>query len=109
MSYSIIATPEFKRELKSLVKKYRSLKSEFSELIDELKENPQQGTAIGHNCFKIRLAISSKGKGKSGGARVITSVFVTDKEVYLISIYDKSEKENISDTEIKKLIKNLGK
>jgi mRNA-degrading endonuclease RelE of RelBE toxin-antitoxin system len=107
MSYSIIATPEFKRELKSLVKKYRSLKSEFSDLIDALKENPQQGTAIGHNCFKIRLAISSKGKGKSGGARVITFVFVTDKEVYLISIYDKSEKENISDTEIKKLIKNL--
>ena len=109
MSYSIIATPEFKRELKSLVKKYRSLKSEFSNLIDELKENPQQGTAIGHNCFKIRLAISSKGKGKSGGARVITSVFITDKEVYLISIYDKSEKENISDTEIKKLIRNLGR
>ncbi len=89
MSYSIIATP--------------------SNLIDELKENPQQGTAIGHNCFKIRLAISSKGKGKSGGARVITSVFITDKEVYLISIYDKSEKENISDTEIKKLIRNLGR
>jgi len=109
MSYSIIATPEFKKELKSLVKKYRSLKSEFSNLIDELKENPQQGTAIGHNCFKIRLAISSKGKGKSGGARVITSVFITDKEVYLISIYDKSEKENISDTEIKKLIRNLGR
>lgn len=109
MSYSIIATPEFKRELKSLVKKYRSLKSEFSNLIDELKENPQQGTAIGHNCFKIRLAISSKGKGKSGGARLITSVFVTDKEVYLISIYDKSEKESISDTEIKKLIRNLGR
>ena len=109
MSYSIIATHEFKKELKSLVKKYRSLKSEFSNLIDELKENPQQGTAIGHNCFKIRLAISSKGKGKSGGARVITSVFITDKEVYLISIYDKSEKENISDTEIKKLIRNLGR
>jgi mRNA-degrading endonuclease RelE of RelBE toxin-antitoxin system len=109
MSYNIIATPEFKRELKSLVKKYRSLKSEFSDLIDDLKENPQQGTAIGHNCFKIRLAISSKGKGKSGGARVITSVFVTDKEVYLISIYDKSEKESIPDAEIKKLVKSLGK
>jgi mRNA-degrading endonuclease RelE of RelBE toxin-antitoxin system len=87
MSYNIIATPEFKREFKSLLKKYRSLKSEFSELISDLKVNPQQGTAIGHNCFKIRLAIASKGKGKSGGARVITSVFITDKEVYLISIY----------------------
>ena len=107
MSYSIIATPEFKRELKQLSKKYRSLKTEFSDLIDDLKKNPIMGIPIGHGCYKIRLSIASKGKGKPGGARVITSVYVTDFTVFLISIYDKSEKENISDSELKKLLRNL--
>ncbi|MFI5188060.1 MAG: type II toxin-antitoxin system RelE/ParE family toxin [Chitinophagales bacterium] len=96
MSYSIEVTKFFKRQLKRLVKKYPSLKSEFKKLTESLEENPEQGTPIGRNCYKIRLAIASKGKGKSGGARVITHVYVVREIVYLLSIYDKSEQENIS-------------
>jgi hypothetical protein len=63
------------------------------------------GTPIGKNCYKIRIAISSKGKGKSGGARIITHYVITDKTVYLLSIFDKSERENLTDKEIKELLK----
>jgi len=72
MSFNIIATEPFERKLKRLAKKYKSLSSDLSAVIDELAENPTLGTPIGKNCYKIRVAIASKGKGKSGGARMIT-------------------------------------
>ena len=62
---------------------------------------------LGNNCYKIRMAISSKNKGKSGGSRVITFVKISQTTVYLLSIYDKSEKENISDSELKELLNSL--
>jgi hypothetical protein len=62
---------------------------------------------LGKDCYKIRLSIKSKGKGKSGGARIITCVKVIDGNVYLITIYDKSEKESISNKELKELLSNL--
>lgn len=105
MTYNIIAVPTFRKELKKLVKKYNSLKSEFLELIESLEHNPEQGTKIGHNCYKIRLAIASKGKGKSGGARIITNIVISEETVYLLSIYDKSEKDNLSDKELNELLK----
>jgi len=74
MSFNIIATEPFERKLKRLAKKYKSLSSDLSAVIDELAENPTLGTPIGKNCYKIRVAIASKGKGKSGGARMITFV-----------------------------------
>lgn len=64
MGYTIIATPVFRRELKRLVKKFPSLRSEFAQLIDRLEEHPDEGTFLGNNCYKIRMAIASKGKGK---------------------------------------------
>jgi mRNA-degrading endonuclease RelE of RelBE toxin-antitoxin system len=105
MSYKVISIPKFEKELKILTKKYPSLKNEYIELVHSLKLEPEQGTSIGNNCYKIRLGIASKGKGKSGGARVITYVFVTDSTVFLLSIYDKSVKANISDNELKALLK----
>ncbi|RLD43480.1 MAG: hypothetical protein DRI86_09900 [Bacteroidetes bacterium] len=69
--------------------------------------NPRTGDFLGNDVYKIRLAIKSKGKGKSGGARVITHLKVTNDIVYLISIYDKSEKDTISDNEIKELLKQI--
>ena len=69
-------------------------------LLDSLEVNPKQGIPLGKDCYKIRLAIASKGKGKSGGARVITCVKVVKQTVYLLSIFDKSEFENISDEEL---------
>jgi len=107
MSFEIIAVPNFKRELKKLSKKYPSIKNDFSVLIDSLKKDPSQGTPLGQDCFKIRMAIASKGRGKSGGSRIITCVKVTKSRVYLISIFDKSEKENITAKELSQLLKNL--
>ena len=107
MSYNIIATPKFRQELKHLVKKYPSLKKEYSSLIISLEEKSNIGTALGNNCFKIRLAIKSKGKGKSGGARVITYVQIINKTIFLLSIYDKSENENISDKELIAILQSI--
>jgi mRNA-degrading endonuclease RelE of RelBE toxin-antitoxin system len=107
MSYKVETIPNFEREAKRLIKKYRSLKKELSELVSELQENPDSGTSIGKGIYKIRLAIASKGKGKSGGARVITQFKVIKKTVFLISIYHKSEKEDIPDKELELLLKQL--
>lgn len=70
--------------------------------------NPVQGIFIGRNCYKIRLSIASKGKGKSGGARVITYVHIKGEIVYLLTIYDKSETEDISDKELEKILEEIG-
>ncbi len=70
-------------------------------------KDPVIGTHLGKDFYKIRLAITSKGKGKSGGARVITCVKIIAETVYLASIFDKSEKENISDKELKELAKTI--
>jgi len=107
MSYSIVAVPKFKKELKKLIKKYSSLKEEFTSLIEKLENNPEQGKPLGNNCYKIRLAIKSKGKGKSGGARVITNIIIEDEIVYLLSIYDKSDRQNLTNKELLELLKSL--
>ena len=89
------------------MKKFSSLKKELQTLINELKKEPTKGTSIGQNCYKIRLAITSKGKGKSGGARVLTHIVFKDNTAYMLSIYDKSDIENLSDKEIMELIKQI--
>jgi hypothetical protein len=106
MNYRVIPIFTFEMQLKRLVKKYPSLKNEFTEVALSLAGNPQ-GQALGNNCYKIRLSIKSKGKGKSGGARTITHVFIQNREVYLLSIYDKSETETISEEKIFELLKQL--
>jgi hypothetical protein len=103
----VLVSDNFKREAKRLIKKYRSLGAEILTLIEDLKENPRMGDEITENCYKIRLAIASKGKGKSGGARVITFVFALTEDVILLSIYDKSDKSNISDKDLNDLLKDL--
>lgn len=105
MSYNVLAIPPFDKQLKRLVKKYPSLKNEFAELLKSLEEEPEQGTNLGNNCYKIRIAIASKGKGKSGGARVITNFIIAENTVFLISIYDKSEKQILTDKELDELLK----
>jgi mRNA-degrading endonuclease RelE of RelBE toxin-antitoxin system len=104
MSYKVKSIDVFEKQTKRLLKKYSSLKKELLQLVQELKDNPKQGTAIGKNCYKIRISIASKGRGKSGGARIITNVVVTVDTVYLLSIYDKSEKENLTDKELDELL-----
>lgn len=105
MGYSVVVSPTFRKKVKRLAKKYASLKTELLALVDTLEKAPEQGIPIGKGCFKVRLAIRSKGTGKSGGARVITCVIHVKKEVRLLSIYDKSEQATISEREIHTILK----
>jgi len=107
MSFKLLITHRFEKELKRLVKKFPSLKLEFADLVNTLTTNETAGAYIGNNCYKIRLSIQSKGKGKSGGARVITYLYLEDKTVYLLTIYDKSEKSNLKPNELKEMLESL--
>ncbi len=108
MNFNIYTTDFFARQLKKLSKKYPSLKGDFLTLIKSLNSEPIQGQPLGKDCYKIRMSIASKGKGKSSGSRVITCVKVVAGSVYLLSIYDKEGKENISDKELDTLLKLAG-
>ena len=107
MSFSVIPTGRFKKEAKRLSKKFPSLKEELAELSKTLTIQPDVGTPLGNDTYKIRLAIRSKGKGKSGGGRVITYLVNDNEEVYLLTIYDKSELDNIDDKMLKGIIQSL--
>lgn len=107
MNYTVKSIHAFEKQAKRLIKKYPSLKKELLSLIQSLKINPQQGKSLGKNCFKIRLSISSKGKGKSGSARIITHIVVSDFIVYLLTIYDKNELDNLSDDALNKLLNEI--
>ena len=107
MSYNILLTLKFEKALKKLMKKYYSLKDEYAGLIVELKKNPRTGIPLGNDCYKIRISIASKGKGKRGGARVITYIYLDTETVYLLALYDKSEMDNIKEEEIKDMLQRL--
>ncbi len=112
MNVNIVTTQNFRREAKKLIKKYRSLKSELEEFQQDLSKKPTMGTLITENVYKIRLGVKSKGKGKSGGLRIITYVHVLEKEngeidIYLLSIYDKSDYENISEALLKQIVEEV--
>lgn len=107
MNYNIIVKPSFEREAKRLRKHYASFKDDFASLIHELEINPFLGVDLGGGVRKIRMAIASKGKGKSGEARVITFigvVSVEEAEVNLLYIYDKAERESIHAKDIEDLL-----
>jgi len=107
MSFKVEATPNFLRESKQLSKKYLSLKKDLENLFLALSKNPTLGSPLGAGVYKIRMAITAKGKGKSGGARIITCFRIIKSTVYLVSIYDKSETESLKDADIRALIKKL--
>lgn len=98
---------DFQHEAKRLRKKYVSLPNDIANLIAELTKNPTMGDFLGNDCYKVRMAIKSKNKGKSGGARVITLVKVELETIHLLSIYDKSEQENISDARLQEILDDL--
>ena len=111
MNYAIVATESFNKEAKTLAKKYRSFPDDLERLKKELLENPTMGVDLGNNIRKVRMAIASKNKGKSSGARVITCnvlVNVENTKIYLLDIYDKSEQDSISKSEIEHLKKING-
>ena len=107
MIYDVLTSSLFEKEFKKICKKHKSAKDDIISLVNKLKENPHLGSSIGKDCYKIRIAISSKGKGKSSGARIITRVRIVNKTVYLLSVYDKSEQDSISDKELESVLRSL--
>ena len=108
MNYEVRTISSFEKEFKRLSKKYPSLKTDLLILISDLEKHPSQGTSLGSDFYKIRLKISSKKTGKAGGARIISCVKKVKGVVYLASIYDKSEKPSISESDLKYLAENIG-
>jgi hypothetical protein len=111
MNYEIVTTDSFRRKFKALSKKYRSLSDDLASFKEALSQNPKMGDDLGHNVRKVRMAIVSKNKGKSGGARIITYTVLVDvinTDIYLLTVYDKSEQDNISHQEIEQLKQKNG-
>ncbi len=107
MVVNIRASSVFIKELKTLAKKYRSIACDVYALQEEIKNNPLIGDDLGNGVRKIRMAIKSKGKGKSSGARVITfnvEESTNEIKVTLLTIYDKSVIESVSDSYIDYLV-----
>lgn len=110
MNFNIKATESFRKSLKKLSKRHRSLKQDFEDFVKSLLENPFQGDELSPGIRKIRMAIASKGRGKSGGARVITyTLIATDKDgvIYLLDVYDKSDYSTVDIAIIQQMIKQL--
>jgi mRNA-degrading endonuclease RelE of RelBE toxin-antitoxin system len=107
MDVEVKYTPDFEKQLKRLANKYPSIYHDLVVLIGELETTPNSGQSLGRNLYKVRFAISGKGKGKSGGARVITYVLIKDGKVYLAAIYDKSEQSTIDTDRLIKTLKAL--
>lgn len=110
MTYDFRLSPDFERQAKKLAKHYPSFKKDLLLLLDSLKANPWQGVDLGNGIRKVRMTISSKGRGKSGGARVITMNVNVDIEkmiIALLYIYDKAEIENVSDQYLRQIIKEM--
>lgn len=110
MSFEAIPTPEFKVQAKALQKRHRSFKEDLKEIILSLQENPFQGIELSPGIRKIRMAIKSKGRGKSGGARIITYTIVlaeNEGKIYLMNVFDKSDFSTVELDIVKEMIKKL--
>ncbi len=107
MNFDVRTTPGFEKEFKALMKRHRSLKSDFGKLVVSLSENPMQGDELSPGIRKVRMAITSKGRGKSGGARVITYTIVTSERVYLMNIYDKADYSTVDVEVIKAIVRKM--
>ena len=112
MNYEINYISSFAKELKRLGKKYRSMRQDYARLLEELHANPAAGVSLGRGVRKVRMAIASKNKGKSHGARVITFTYSVDEEsgtIVLLFLYDKEERDTITSAEIDALLEQVKK
>lgn len=110
MTNSVITTPLFESKFKRYSKKFPSLDKEILELEETLVINPRSGIDLGGNLYKIRLASKDKGKGKSGGFRIITYLKIESEDatdIYLITIFDKSEESNIDKATLIKIANQI--
>ena len=110
MNYKIEASSYFVREVKRLAKHYPSFKNDYREFLESLKENPWQGVDLGNGIRKIRIQITSKGKGKAGGARAITMNLIVDDanmKIRLLLLYDKKDADNFDERALESAIKEF--
>lgn len=107
MSYRLYTTRKFEKDIKRLSRKYRGLKNDYKVLLDELENNPLRGIKLFDGIYKIRLKSSDMKKGKSGSFRVIYYVITSSEEVYLLTMYSKGEKEDISREEIRNILREI--
>ncbi len=111
MTNTVIATTFFINKVKPLSKKFHTLQKSLEQLEADLIKNPYSGSHYGSKIYKVRLADPSKGKGKSGGFRVVTYVVETKPDstkIFLVTIFDKSEEETIKKPEVLDIIKRCG-
>jgi mRNA-degrading endonuclease RelE of RelBE toxin-antitoxin system len=107
MKYEVVLHPNFEKEYKPLAKKYPSLKQDIQNIIDEIEKELVLATDLGEGFKKIRVNIKSKGKGSSGGGRLITQetiITVDDTKVLFASIYNKGDHESINIAILKEII-----
>jgi len=108
MNLKLIPTPEFSRSVKKLFKKYRQIPQDLKNLEYELINNPKSGIELGNNCFKLRIPNSSVPTGKRGGFRVFYYYKDKNNNIYLLTIYSKTDIENISDRKLADIIDKNG-
>jgi len=108
MNSKIVVLPSFAVNLKKLSKKYKNIKQDFQSLTKELQQNPKVGTHLHLNCYKLRVANSSIPTGKSGGFRVIYYYIDSDENIYLMSIYSKTQQVGISQEKLIEILKLNG-
>jgi hypothetical protein len=110
VSFNVNITSRFEKDSKKIVRIYPGFRKDIQKLVESLASNPIQGSHLGHGIYKVRISITGKSSGKSYGARSIHVVFSALKEVYLLSVYDKSVKKDLTEgevSELKKLIERL--
>jgi len=108
MNLNITSLDSFSRDIKKLFKKYKNITTDLKELKSILQDNPRAGVELGKNCYKIRLANSSIPTGKSGGFRIIYYYLDAQNNIYLMSIYSKTELENISEEKLLQILNSKG-
>lgn len=110
-SVEVFFTPEFKRNVRALAKKYHHIQSDVQPFIEQIQRGELIGDKVqgtGYTIFKIRIRNSDASRGKSGGYRVIYYL-KTATAVILVTIYSKTEQSDISSAKIKKILSEFGK
>ena len=110
MKTNFLVKPRFDRNYKKLKKKYPSLPADVELFKKDFADNHNAGTSLGGGFRKVRLAVRSKGKGKSGGARIITCELCLKAEgdtIVLVDIYDKAELDSLKESEYIRLLQDF--
>lgn len=111
IKYQVMEVKSFKKALLKLAKKYPSSIDKTEDLFEELEKGNLLGDDIpglrlkGNKVFKTRLENPDAKKGKSKGFRVIWYLVTTDKEIYPLTIYSKSDQEDIANKQLMQLIR----